>query len=186
MNYSVILCDCPWNYKDKARAGERGAEFKYSCMTLTDLADMKEYIDTIAAPDSVLFMWATGPMLPDAIFLMNRWCFDYKTVAFTWIKRTKNNKLFWGMGNHTRANPEYVLLGIRGKGVKRISASVHSVVEAKLREHSRKPFEVHNKIVELYGDVPRIELFGRQRIFGWDIYGDEIDKFKSADDNLVV
>lgn len=199
INYSVIYCDCPWYYKDKAKSGDRGAEFHYSCMKLSELCDMKTYIDSIAAPDSVLFMWATSPMLKDAMTVMEAWNFKFKIIAFTWIKTNKNpvksllvgeNKYlvteiddrgdfetygdFMGMGNHTRSNAEFVLLGVRGKGIKRVSASVRSTVISPVREHSRKPDEVRRRIEDLYGDVPRIELFARERAIGWDYFGDEI------------
>jgi len=176
--YDLIYIDPPWSYNDKATAGNRGAEFKYPCMTLPELKDMKLYIDEISNLNSVMYMWTTGPMMQDSIELMNYWGFKFKVVAFVWIKKTKNDKLFWGMGAvSTRSNPEYVILGIKGKGVKRVSASVHSVVEAKVREHSRKPDEVRRRLELLYGDVSRIEIFAREVVDGWDQYGNEVTKF---------
>ena len=119
--YSLIYCDPPWSYSDKARAGNRGAEFKYPCMTVQELQEMIPYIEEVSDDDSVMYMWTTGPMMLTATLLMESWGFHYKTVAFTWIKKTKNNKLFWGMGNTTRANPEFVIYGVRGKGIKQVS-----------------------------------------------------------------
>ena len=175
MKYSLIYCDPPWSYNDKARAGNRGAEFKYPCMSVQDLVDMKSYIDEISNKDSVIFMWATGPHIPTALIVMHSWGFKFKTIAFTWIKKTKNDKLFWGMGNTTRSNPEYVLYGVKGKGIKRISASIHSVVESQIREHSRKPDEIRIRLERLYGDdIPRIELFARVCNYGWEYMGNEV------------
>lgn len=88
-----------------------------------------------------------------------------------------SDSLFWGLGNYTRSNSEICLMGVRGKGLKRVSSSVHSVVLSKIREHSRKPDEVRERIVELFGDVSRIELFARERFEGWDCWGNETDKF---------
>lgn len=173
-HHSLIYCDPAWSYRDKAGAGQRGSEFHYPCMTLDELIEMRSYVDSIAAPDSVLYMWTTAPMMQDALTLMKAWNFTFKTVAFTWIKRTKNNKLFWGMGSTTRSNPEFILYGVRGKGLKRISASVHSVIEAIPREHSRKPDEVRSRLEQLYGDVPRIEMFAREHVEGWDYHGIEV------------
>lgn len=172
--YKLLYVDVPWKYKDSAKSGNRGAEFKYPCMTNDELCEMIQYIEEISDRDSVMYMWATGPMILSACLLMEIWGFQFRTVAFTWIKKTKNNKLFWGMGSTTRANPEFVLYGVRGKGIKRISASVHSVVESTIREHSRKPDEVRDRLVELYGDIPRIELFARERSDGWAYHGNEI------------
>jgi N6-adenosine-specific RNA methylase IME4 len=180
--YSIIYGDCPWFYRDKAKSGDRGAEFHYPCMKLDELIDMRSYVDSIAEDNSVLFLWTTSPMLRDAMTVMKAWGFKFKIIAFTWIKRTKNNKLFWGMGAvATRANPEFVLMGVRGKGVKRVSASIHSVVEAPLREHSRKPDEVRDRIDKLYGpNYKRIELFAREQFENWDSFGLEVDKFNKV------
>jgi site-specific DNA-methyltransferase (adenine-specific) len=79
------------------------------------------------------------------------------------------------MGSTTRSNAEHVLFGIRGKGVKRVSAGVHSVVEAIPGSHSSKPPEVRDRIVQLLGDVPRVELFARSQTPGWDAIGLDID-----------
>jgi site-specific DNA-methyltransferase (adenine-specific) len=94
-------------------------------------------------------------------------------VAFTWIKENQSDGYFTGMGYWTRANPEMCLLATRGKP-KRISKSVKQLVVDVRREHSRKPDCVRNRIVELCGDLPRIELFARQKVDGWDNWGNEI------------
>jgi len=169
-------------YKDKATSGKRGAEFHYPCMSVDELCDMRGYLDSIAEDNAVLYLWTTSPMLDTALTVMKAWGFKFKIIVFTWIKRTKNNKLFWGMGSvATRANPEFVLLGVKGKGIKRVSASVHSVVEAPLREHSRKPDEVRDRIDQLYGpEHKKIELFAREQFIGWDSFGLEVDKFNNV------
>lgn len=174
--YSIILCDPPWSYRDKAADGKRGAGFKYDVMSLDDIKGLP--IRTIAAKDCALFMWATGPMMPEALHVIDAWGFEFKVIAFTWVKTTKYGKLAIGMGNWTRANAEYCLLAIRGKP-KRISASVRSVIMSERREHSRKPDEVRELIVELLGDLPRIELFARQRVPGWSAWGLEVPDDKS-------
>lgn len=169
--YSVILSDCPWAYND--RAGKRGADKKYDVLTTRELAMIR--IGDLAAENCAHFMWATGPMLPDAIKLMKIWGFDYKNIAFTWIKENqKSEGLFSGMGHYTRACAEYVLLGIKGK-LERQSRSVHSVVIAPRQGHSSKPQEVRDRIVELFGDVPRVELFARSKDFKWRQTGIEMD-----------
>jgi len=169
--FNILYIDPPWNYRDKATAGKRGAEFKYPCMTLTELGVLP--MKDIAEENCAMFLWSTSPMLPEAIDLMNCWGWQYKNVAFTWIKQNKG-KLAWGMGNYTRSNPEYCLLGIRGK-LERQSASVHSVVISPREEHSKKPDEIRDRIVTLFGDIPRIELFARKRVEGWDSWGNGLD-----------
>lgn len=109
---------------------------------------------------------------------MEAWGFEYKTAAFVWVKKTSRaGGNAWGMGAYTRANAEVCLLGVTkgfkaGEMVK--SHRVHQIVESPVREHSRKPEEVRDRIVELLGDVPRIELFARERFPGWDAWGDEL------------
>ena len=170
--YQIVLGDPPWTYNDKAQAGKRGACHKYPTMNTADICALN--VQSFCAKDAVLFLWATGPMMPVALDVMAHWGFVYKSIAFTWVKRTKNNKLHWGMGSWTRANPEFVLLGVRGKP-KRVSAGVHSVLEEPLGAHSAKPLFVRDKIVQLMGDLPRVELFARDRVDGWDAWGNEVD-----------
>jgi N6-adenosine-specific RNA methylase IME4 len=115
------------------------------------------------------------PCLPEGIDLIKKWGFEYKTVAFVWTKKNKKaDSLFWGMGYWTRANSELCLLATKGN-IKRIAKNVHQVVQTPIREHSQKPDEVRDRIVQLMGDLPRIELFARQKTDGWDVWGNEIN-----------
>ena len=132
-------------------------------------------IPRISAKDSVLFLWATAPCLIEAFELIAAWDFTYKTVGFTWIKQCKkSDKLFMGLGFYTRANAEFCLLATKGKILERKSRSVSSVIVSHIEEHSKKPAEARERIVELMGDLPRIELFARQHTSGWDVWGNEI------------
>ena len=127
----------------------------------------------LAAPDSALFLWATFPQLPEALRLIREWGFTYKSVAFVWLKKNrKADSWFYGLGFWTRANAEICLLATKGKP-KRISGSVRSIVLSPLQQHSRKPAEIRDRIVELMGDLPRIELFAREAAPGWDVWGNE-------------
>lgn len=171
--YNILLIDPPWSYKDKATSGERGVEYKYSTMTDEELLSLP--INDIAADDSVMFLWATFPRLEFALQLMSAWGFEYKTVGFLWCKKNKKaDSWFWGMGNWTRANAEICLMGVKGKP-KRYSAKVHQLVTARIGEHSAKPTEVRDRIVELCGDLPRVEIFARETVPGWRAIGNAID-----------
>ena len=131
-------------------------------------------VESIAAPDCALFLWVTFPVLPDAFQVLGAWGFTYKTVAFVWVKRNrKTPSLFWGLGHWTRANAEMCLLATKGKP-KRISSSVHQIIESPIEEHSKKPDETRRRILELVGDLPRVELFARQETPGWDVWGNEV------------
>ena len=170
--YGAILIDPPWNYRDKCNDGARGAAHKYPTLTAADLAALP--VGRLAAPACACFLWVTPPLLPVGLELLAAWGFAYKTVAFTWVKESTTGTLAWGMGHWTRANAEHVLLGVRGRP-QRISAAVHSVIRAPRTAHSAKPPEVRARIECLLGPVPRIELFARERVDGWDALGNAVD-----------
>jgi N6-adenosine-specific RNA methylase IME4 len=105
--------------------------------------------------------------------LFEKWGFEYKTCAFTWVKRNKiSPSWFWGMGSWTRANAELCLLATKGNP-KRLDAGVSSVIDSAIGRHSEKPPETRDRIVSLMGDLPRIELFARQTVPGWDCWGND-------------
>jgi len=163
-----------WQYKVWNKKGQKGtAENHYKTMDLDSICNLP--VSSIAAPNCTLFMWVTFPLLQDAFKVIEAWSFQYKTIAFVWIKKNKKSPtLFWGMGHWTRSNGEICILATKGKP-KRISAKVHQVIESPIEEHSKKPDEARNRIVQLMGDLPRIELFARQKSPGWDAWGDEVD-----------
>lgn len=173
MKYQVIYADPPWSYKDKALAGNRGAGCKYSVMDTDSIAELP--IKELAGKDCALFMWVTMPKLNECFDLIESWGFEYKTVAFTWVKRNKVSPTwFMGMGRWTRANAEICLLATKGKP-KRISASVRQIVDEPIERHSKKPDVVRERIVDLMGDLPRVELFAREKALGWHSWGNEIE-----------
>ena len=89
-------------------------------------------------------------------------------------RNKKSDTWFWGLGHWTRANAEICIIATKGKP-KRISKSVHSIIDAPVEEHSKKPDEIRDRIVELMGDLPRIELFARAETPGWDVWGNEVN-----------
>jgi len=127
----------------------------------------------VSAKDCVLFMWAVSPQIPEALEVMKAWGFKYITVAFCWSKHTKNNKKVSNLGRWTMGNVELCLLGRKGKP-QRLVKHIKQLVEAERTRHSAKPSEVRDRIVELMGDLPRIELFAREKVEGWDSWGNEI------------
>ena len=169
--FNIILADPAWSYNDKALAGNRGACCKYDVMNIEDIKNLE--VGKIAADNCVLFLWCTYPKLNEVFDVIKAWGFVYKTVAFTWVKKYRNGGNFMGMGRWTRANAEVCLLATKGKP-KRISASVRQIIESVPERHSKKPNIVRDKIVELCGDLPRIELFARERAEGWSAWGLEI------------
>lgn len=169
--YQIIYADPPWEYKDTGGKLGWGAEKHYTTQGIDFLKQMP--IQNIADDNCIMFMWATMPLLKEALDLIESWGFTYKTNAFTWIKKSKCGKsLFYGLGRWTRGNAELCLLATKGKP-KRKSESVFSVVVERNLGHSMKPHIVRKKIIELVGDLPRIELFARETAEGWDSFGNE-------------
>ena len=171
--YSIIYADPPWSYSDSGCSGAAAAQ--YATMSINELKQLpvNPAGGGIAADDCVLFMWATYPKMQEALDLIEAWGFKYKSIAFQWIKQNRSgNGYFFGLGRWTRGNTEPCLIAIKGKP-KRISAGVGQLVFSPLRRHSQKPAEVRDKIVELMGDLPRIELFAREAAPGWDAWGNE-------------
>ena len=173
--YSIIYADPPWSYQNR---GTRAAASKhYDTMTIEDIKRMGVGAagGGIANEDCVLFMWATFPMLREALDVIEAWGFTYKSVAFVWLKKNRKSEgWFYGLGFWTRGNAEVCLLATRGHP-KRQAANVHQFIIAPIQEHSRKPDEARDKIVALMGDVPRVELFARQSPPGWDVWGNEVE-----------
>lgn len=133
-------------------------------------------VETLAEKDCLLFLWATFPQLPETLRLIQAWGFTFKTVAFVWLKLNKKSPTwFYGLGYWTRGNAEICLLAKRGKP-KRRSAGVHQFIISPVEEHSKKPDVTRDKIIELAGDLTRVELFARQKTPGWDVWGNEVDR----------
>ncbi len=176
MKFNTIYSDCPWSYRDKREKHPRlcgGASIHYPTMNLEDLKSLP--IASLSADNCLLFLWATFPNLIEALEVIKAWGFKYKTLGFSWIKTNKkNNKPFFGIGHYTKSNCEVCLIGIKGKPPI-ASNSVSSVIIAPRAEHSKKPDIIRDKIVQLCGDLPRIELFARQKTEGWTSLGFDID-----------
>ncbi len=174
MKYQIIYADPPWLFDNKRTGGNlnSGAGQKYNVMTVDDICRLP--VNKITDDNCVLFMWWVASMPDEALQVVKSWGFKIKTMTgFNWVKMTKGNKLFFGMGFWTRQGSENCLMAIKGKP-KRIDAGIRAVVLAPTQEHSKKPDEARKRIVKLMGDVPRIELFARQSTPGWDVWGNEV------------
>jgi N6-adenosine-specific RNA methylase IME4 len=183
-----ILADPPWQFNSlwggrpkKTPAGypSRAIDAHYPTMSIKEICALP--VGALAAENCVLFLWATWPIMPRALEVIEAWGFTYKTCAFSWMKgdpyrlfaddKTPNA----GMGYWTRANTEPCLLATRGRP-KRIHADVRQGIIAPRREHSRKPDCVHDRIERLVGG-PYVELFARASRPGWWAWGNEVGKF---------
>lgn len=197
--YQLFYVDPCWSYDNKGTRAK--AENHYPTMTLADLKRLP--VHQLAAPDAVLVMWWVGPMENEARQLAESWGFKVKNMKFfTWLKlnecaerniedelkRLKKNRkgvhgadvirmvqeqLRMGLGNYTRSNAESALVAVRGNGIPRVSGSVKQSIIEPIGRHSAKPAEARRRLEELYGPVPRIELFSRGDAPGWHHWGNE-------------
>lgn len=188
-HFGAILADPPWHFEVWSLANTarcRHPSEHYRTMTAVEIYALP--VETLAAPDCVLFMWITWPMLEHGLQSISSWGFTYKTCAFSWMKAHAGQidmfrddaDVQMGSGYWTRANSEVCLLATRGKP-KRLDAGVRQGIIAPRREHSRKPDEIHGRIERLVAG-PYLELFARQQRRGWTVWGNETDKFAPADD----
>lgn len=175
--YRIIYADPPWSYNvSSAKGTSRGvAERYYSTMSLEAIKKLP--IDTIANEDGcVLFLWITMPHLCDLKSVLDSWGFEYKTCAFVWEKIYKNSRNYvMACGYWTRSNAELCILATKGKNYpRRISKNVSQIIKSEQRQHSQKPDETYYRIEKLMGNLPRIELFARNKRQGWDAWGNEV------------
>ncbi|WP_085908303.1 MT-A70 family methyltransferase [Kiloniella majae] len=171
--YSVIYADPAWSFKAYSNKGlKKSPQSHYDCMSLNDLKALP--VSDIAEKDCVLFMWATFPMIHQALELIGAYGFTYKTGG-VWHKKTKHGKTAFGTGYIFRSAAELLLVATKGKP-KALNRSTRNVIEAQVREHSRKPDCTYELIENLYTG-PFIELFARQRRAGWDAWGNQLEKF---------
>ncbi|MBO1872200.1 DNA methyltransferase [Lachnoanaerobaculum sp. Marseille-Q4761] len=168
--YSIIYADPPWKYERSKVQG--AAENHYPTMSIEELCVLP--VSEIAEKDCVLFLWATFPQLKEALQLIKAWGFQYKTVAFVWLKTNrKADTWFYGLCFWTRGNAEICLLATKGHP-KRKAANIHQLIISPVEAHSKKPDAAREKITALMGDLPKIELFARKESPGWDIWGNEV------------
>lgn len=180
--YSVIYADPPWQFNNKKTGGSMtsGAASQYLTTGIEGLKKIP--VNKITADDAVLVMWYVGAMPQEAIDLVDAWGFTLKNMnGFVWNKLTKKGLPFFGMGFYTRAGSESAIIAVKGKGAQLIkNHSIRAVITAAATKHSEKPNEFRGAIVNLCGDVPRLEMFARQASDGWDVFGNE------APDSIII
>ena len=190
--YGVIYADPPWAFRGYVTDGvpQRAADQNYPTMTMEELCALP--VGDLAKNNCALLMWGIASHLPQAIKLGQAWGFEFKSKAFCWAKLNKrfadqkdwsvkyaspanSDHWFMGMGYGTRRNTEDCWLFTRGNP-RRLSGGVRELVVAPVREHSRKPSEVRERIEALYPG-PYAELFSRESAPGWETWGNETGKF---------
>lgn len=169
--YDIILADPPWQYEDGAPTKRGSAERQYAPMALNDIKELGRDIDRMASPSSVLLLWATVPLLPEALSLIDAWGFAYKS-QLVWHKIGA-----LGMGGIFRICHEVLLVGVRGNVLPVSDRGISSVItEPRSSIHSQKPDVAYEVIERLWPNARRIELFARVGRKGWTQWGAEAEK----------
>ena len=173
--YNIIYADPPWHFSNWSVKGNVKAPINYyATMSINDICKLP--VKDIADKNCVLFIWTCDPIVDKTFEVIKSWGFTYKTMGFVWVKITKQNKPKMGLGYWSRGSTEYCLLATKGKP-KRCSKKVAKTIMARATIHSKKPKIIKDKIVELCGDLPRIELFARNvGLFSnnWDYWGNQV------------
>lgn len=182
---SIIFADPPWSY-DGAKGGSLMglASTHYNTMSLNDICALD--VKKIAAKNCILLMWTTGPHMPSALKVIDAWGFSYKTMYEVWVKTTNGEMKKNRLGYYTKQCAEYVLLATRGHPIRlkktsksedERTKSFANVFFADSKRHSEKPRYPYEVADQMFHDVPRMEMFARERFNeGWDCWGDQLEK----------
>jgi N6-adenosine-specific RNA methylase IME4 len=175
--FDVVMADPPWSFENWSEGGNsKNAKAQYDCMPTPDIAALP--VGHLAAGDCWLWLWATHPMLRDAMQVMDAWGFKYVTSG-PWVKRGASGKLAMGTGYILRSCSELYLIGKVGDP-KTFDRGTRGVIEAPRRQHSRKPDAAYSTAEKLFGPARRADLFSRQHRPGWMAWGNESSKFEGA------
>jgi len=168
--YNIIYADPPWSYNGKMM--NSSVVDHYNVIDIKGICSLP--VKELADDNCILFMWVTLPKLNQFMSVITAWGFEYKTTAFVWVKENKvADTPFMGLGRWTRANPEIMVLATKGK-ISRLRADIRQLQQHKIGKHSEKPAIFRKLITDLVGDLPRIELFAREKTEGWDVWGNEV------------
>lgn len=167
--YKTIYIDPPWEERGGGKI-KRGADRHYNLMKLHEIQALP-ITNLIDAEGCHLYMWVTNNFLPKAFDLLKAWGFEYITLI-TW------NKDRFGLGQYYRGITEHCIFASTKKRLPykiengKRSQGVTGFYEAK-SIHSRKPIKMR-EMIEKVSYEPRIELFAREHIDGWDCWGNEV------------
>ena len=170
--YQIIYADPPWRLSISKNRPKWG-DATYPTMQTDEICKLP--IKDICYENCALFMWVTMPFLEEGFKVIDSWGFKYVTCAFVWVKQNKSGEgIFSGLGQWVNGNAELCLLARKGKLVRK-DKTVKQIILHPVGRHSQKPYEIKNRIINLLGDLPRIELFARQKTEGWTSIGYDID-----------
>lgn len=173
LSFDLIVADPPWRFRTWGEHNQsKSASRHYELMQTQDILQIP--VEMLAQRDCLLLLWATAPMLPQALATMRAWNFTYKS-NIVWRKTTASGKTRMGTGYWARSMHEQVLIGCIGKPRK--FSALPSHFDGVAREHSRKPEEFYNLVERHTKGARRLDLFSRERREGWASWGFETGKF---------
>lgn len=177
LRYGFLMIDPPWRFHNYSAKGEKlNPVSQYECMTIDQIKALP--VAHIVAHDAVIWVWATNPMMPAILDVINTWGFRFCTMG-TWLKTTRTGKMRWGPGYWLRSTNEPFIIATMGKPQIR-ARNIPSGFAAEAREHSRKPEQAYEYAERMSPDAWRMDLFSRQERAGWDSFGNQPDKFTDS------
>jgi len=171
--YSIIYADPAWQYKSKeclAKKSILNGKINTHYQTM-DLLSLKELpIKNICEDNCLLFLWVVSPMLDDCIDVLKSWGFKYSTIGFVWYKQKTNP------GSYTMSECEICLIGKKGKiPFPRGERNIRQFLSEQKTKHSSKPKEIRDRITKMFPSSSKVELFAREKVEGWDVWGNEVE-----------
>lgn len=170
--YEVLYADPCWDYDGREQHNTKTANKSVKHHYNTIKTDTLKTLDvaSITAPNAVLFLWTSSPHLDQAIDLMKAWGFAYKTIAFVWDKQKVNP------GYYTMSQCEICLVGKKGTiPTPRGSRNERQFLSEMRGRHSAKPTEIRKRIERMFPTQKKLELFAREKVDGWDVWGNEVE-----------
>lgn len=182
MRFSTILADAPWRFTN--RTGKIAPEYRrlsrYGTMSCEEIGKLP--VRRLVGSTAHLYLWVPNALLAEALAVMNRWGFTYRTNLVWYKIRKDGGPDKRGVGFYFRNVTELVLFGTRGQNIRTLDAGrrMPNLFATRKREHSRKPDEVYD-IIETCSWGPYLELFARHSRPGWYQWGDEFESVPTDD-----
>ena len=172
LSYDLIMADPPWRFQSwSGKVNKKGRQ--YDLMELDAIKALP--VSHLGRGDCILWLWATHPMLPEAIDVAKAWGFKYATSG-VWVKRSGTGKLAFGTGYRLRCASEPFIIATLGKPES--VRDIRTVIEGARREDSRKPDEAYAAAGRMFpAAVRKLDMFSRESRPGWDVWGNETGKF---------
>jgi len=176
--YNIIYADPAWSFKENWGNGCVKHHYKTMSSSRIENLDVKSLTDKNAH----LYLWTTNSHIHEALHVMSAWGFNFKQIL-TWVKTYKNGDPIMGLGYYYRGCTEHLLFGVKGS-MKILNKNTKNLIihERPNNKHSKKPDLVRDIIVACSGNLPRIELFSRKKVEGWDAWGDEVENDIAIDE----